>query len=193
VCRQCRRQEPFWLPYRYPSKEQHRLRRSFLSADDSLASYPKVRQMTHFGSYKKRDLQGSIRRNIYAWMAPEKMSHRLISRFLRIDQNPHECSFVKKRPVQEDNTFIDKRRKLQPKFLFWGVQLLLAVGFNVAKRYVKSWTASLAKEETPLRRTVSELRISGETKSKTIIGPLRGCNKENGGRLKHPSRLRRVY
>jgi YihY family inner membrane protein len=142
--------------------------------------------MTHFGSYKKRDLQRSIRRNIYAWMAPEKMSHRLISRFLGIDQNPHECSFVKKRPVQEDNTFIDKRRKLQPKFLFWGVQLLLAVGFNVAKRYVKSWTASLAKEETPLRRTVSELRISGETKSKTIIGPPQRMQQREWGQTQTP-------
>jgi YihY family inner membrane protein len=142
--------------------------------------------MTHFGSYKKRDLQGSIRRNIYAWMAPEKMSHRLISRFLRIDQNPHECSFVKKRPVQEDNTFIDKRRKLQPKFLFWGVQLLLAVGFNVAKRYVKSWTASFAKEKTPLRRTVSELRISGETKSKTIIGPPQRMQQREWGQTQTP-------
>lgn len=43
-----------------------------VNVEDSLASYPKVRQMIHFGSYKKRDLQGSIRRNIYAWMSSGK-------------------------------------------------------------------------------------------------------------------------
>jgi membrane protein len=87
-------------------------------------------------------------------------------------QNPRGFPFVKTRRVQEDNAFTDKRRKRQPKFLFWGVELLLAVGFNVAKRYVKCWTASLAKEEIPPRRRVSEPRISGEAKSGTIIAPL---------------------
>jgi membrane protein len=51
------------------------------------------------------------------------------------------------------------------------MELILAVGFNVAKRYVKSWTASLAKEETPIRRRVLEPRISSEINSETIIAP----------------------
>ena len=127
--------------------------------------------MIHFGSYK-RDPQKSIRRNVYAWMSSGKNVASLVSRFLRIDQNPREFPFVKTRWVQEDNGLTDKRRKRQPKFIFWGVELLLAVGFNVARRYVKSWIASLAQEELPLRRRVSEPRISGGFKSKTIVGPL---------------------
>ena len=123
--------------------------------------------MIDFGSYK-RDLQRSIRGNIYAWMSSGKNAASLVPRFLRIDRNLREFPFVKARRVQEANTFTNKRR---PKFLFWGVELLLAVGFNVAKRYVKSWTASLAKEESPVRRRVSEPRISGEPKSETIIDP----------------------
>jgi membrane protein len=123
--------------------------------------------MIDFGSYK-RDLQRSIRGNIYARMSSGKNAASLVPRFLRIDRNLREFPFVKARRVQEANTFTNKRR---PKFLFWGVELLLAVGFNVAKRYVKSWTASLAKEESPVRRRVSEPRISGEPKSETIIDP----------------------
>jgi membrane protein len=97
-----------------------------------------------------------------------KFAAALIPRFLRKDRNLREFPFVKARRVQEANTFTNKRR---PKFLFWGIELLLAVGFNVAKRYVKSWTASLAKEESPVRRRVSEPRISAETESQKIIGP----------------------
>ena len=123
--------------------------------------------MIDFGSYK-RDLRRSIRGNIHAWMSSGKNAASLVPRFLRIDRNLREFPFVKARRVQEANTFTNKRR---PKFLFWGVELLLAVGFNVAKRYAKSWTASLAKEESPVRRRVSEPRISGEPKSETIIDP----------------------
>jgi membrane protein len=123
--------------------------------------------MIDFGSHK-RDLQRSIRGNIYAWMNSGKNAASFVPRFLRIDRNLREFPFVKTRRVQGANRFTNKRR---PKFLFWGVELLLAVGFNVAKRYVKSWTASLAKEESPVRRRVSEPRISGEPKSETIIDP----------------------
>jgi len=123
--------------------------------------------MIDFGSHK-RDLDRSIRGNIYAWMSSGKNAASFVPRFLRIDRNLREFPFVKTRRVQGANTFINKRR---PKFLFWGVELLLAVGFNVAKRYVKSWTASLAKEESPVRRRVSEPRISGKPKSETIIDP----------------------
>src|SRR5258708_27348371 len=124
--------------------------------------------MIDFGRYK-RDRQRSIRGNIYAWMSSGKIAAALVPRFLRKDRNLREFAFVKTRRVQEANTFTNKRRERQPKFLFWGVELLLAVGFNVAKRYVKSWTASLAKEESPVRRRVSEPRISAETESQKIM------------------------
>jgi membrane protein len=136
--------------------------------------------MIDFGSYK-RDQQRSIRRKIYAWMSSGKNFASLVPRFFRIDRNLREFPFVKTRRVQEANTFTNKRRKRQPRFLFWGVELLLAVGFNVAKRYVKSWTASLAKVESPVRRRVSEPRISAETKSETIIDPARKGQQLGGG------------
>jgi membrane protein len=94
-----------------------------------------------------------------------------VSRFPRIDQNPREFLSLKKRRVQEDETFTEKRHKRQPKILFWGLQLLLAIGFNVAKRYVKSWTTSLGKEESSRRPRVSGPRISGEIESEAIVGP----------------------
>ena len=72
-----------------------------------------------------------------------------MSRILPIKQNGRKYSLVKTGRSPEDNAVTAKCRKRQPKFLFWAVELLLAVGFNVAKRYVKAWTASLAKEETP--------------------------------------------
>jgi membrane protein len=74
------------------------------------------------------------------------------------------------KPARNDG-FADTRRKRQPILLLWSVELLLAVGFNVAKRYVKSWTASLAREESSLRRRVSEAETPGETKSETILAP----------------------
>ena len=123
--------------------------------------------MVDFGSYK-RDLQRSIRGKIYAGMSSGKDDPSLVSRLLRIDRNPREFPFVRTRRIQGD-TFTDKGRKRSPKVLFWGVELLLAVSFNVAKRYVKSWTASLAKEQFPIQRTVAEPRIPGETKSEMII------------------------
>jgi hypothetical protein len=124
--------------------------------------------MIHFGSYK-RGRHRSIR-GIYAWISSAKNVASLVSRVLRIDHDPHEFPLVKTRRLQEDNAFTDKRRKGRPNFLFWGVELLLAVGFDLAKRYVKSWAAFL-KEEILLRRGVSEPRVSGDPKSQTLIGP----------------------
>jgi membrane protein len=83
--------------------------------------------------------------------------------------------------VQEDNTFTAEPHKRRPRFLSWGMELLLAVGLNVAKRYVRSWTASLAKEETPLRSRISEPRISGDAQSQTIIGPPQWRQQSQGG------------
>ena len=136
--------------------------------------------MIHLGGYK-RDPRRSSRRNIDALISSGKNIASLLSSLLRIAQKPHEFRFVKTPRIQEDNTFTGKRRNRGPKFLFWGVELLLAVGFNVAKRYVKSWTASLAKEETPLRKRVSNPKISSETKSKTIIGSPQGIQQREGG------------
>jgi hypothetical protein len=105
---------------------------------------------------------------------------------LRIDQNPREFPSPERRRVKDADTFTVKGHKPQLKFLFWGADLLLAVGFNVAKRYVKSWTASLAKEESPRRTRVVAPRISGETESETIIGPRQG--RKQIGEVQTPGR-----
>jgi membrane protein len=139
--------------------------------------------MIHFASYK-RDLHRSSRGNIYVWMSPARNVAAMVSRILSVNRNPRKFPLGKTRRVQEDNTFTDKPRKSRPRFLFWGVELLLAVGFNVTKRYVRSWTASLAKEETPLRSRISEPRISGDAQSQTIIGPPQWREQSEGRQTK---------
>jgi membrane protein len=116
----------------------------------------------------------------------------LVSRFLRIERNPREFPFVKTRRLQEANTFINKSRKRQPKFLFWGLERLLVGGFNVATRYVKAWTASLAKEGFPVRGRGWEPKISSETKSETIIAPQSGQQSGQGQTQIRKSSVARV-
>jgi membrane protein len=122
--------------------------------------------MNRFGH--KRELQRPIRDYIYALRSSGKNAAPEVPTILRPKQNPREFPFVRRRRAQEENAVTHIRRNRQPQFLFWGVELLLAVGFNVAKRYVKSWTASLAKEEVPLRRRPPEPTISGKTKPETV-------------------------
>jgi membrane protein len=136
--------------------------------------------MDHFGY--KRGLRRSIRDYIYAWMSRSKNVASPVSRIRPNKQNRRESSLVKTSRSPEDNAFTERGRKRQPKFLFWGVELLLAVGFNIAKRYVKSWTASLAREETSFRREVSKAEIPGETKLEATIGPLQRRQEVEGSR-----------
>jgi membrane protein len=117
----------------------------------------------------KRDLPRSIRDYIYAWMGSGKFGAPPVSRTL--PSKKKRCEFPNPGRGQEDNAFPDELRKRQPKFLFWGMELLLAVGFNFAKRYVKYWIASLAKDETRGRRDRAAPRISGEAESETMVAP----------------------
>jgi hypothetical protein len=72
---------------------------------------------------------------------------------------------------QKNAAFLDQRRNRGPKFLSLGMNLLTGIGFDLLRRYAKSWTASL-KEEIRIRREDSEFRISGESKSETTIAPI---------------------
>ena len=143
----------------------------FLSTGDSLASHRQVRQMFDFESYRPY-LHRLLREHIYAWIGSAAIVGWLVSRMLPIKQDPHKLPFLRSRQEQEDKAVMVQPRKRQPNLLFLGVELLTAVGFNVLKRYVKSWTASLAKEETRIRQGVSASRVSGEARSETIIAPL---------------------
>jgi membrane protein len=78
---------------------------------------------------------------------------------------------IKSSRGEKNYEFVDQRRKREPKLLFWGIELLTGVGFDLLRRYTKSWTASL-KEEIRVRREGSERRISGEFKSENTIATL---------------------
>jgi membrane protein len=142
--------------------------------------------MNYFRSYK-RDRPRSIRDYIYAWMGSGKFGGPQVSRTLPIKKKRYE--FPNPRRGQEDNAFPDKLRKRQPKFLFWGVELLLAVGFNFAKRYVKSWIASLAKDETRGRLDGAVPRISGEAESEMMVAPPSSNQRIEAGQ----TQIRRSY
>jgi len=62
-----------------------------------------------------------------------------------------------------------------------GINLLTDVGFDLLRRYAKSWTASL-KEEIRVRREDSKPRISGESKSETTIAPLKVRQEKERGK-----------
>jgi len=78
---------------------------------------------------------------------------------------------MKSRREQKNFAFLDQRRNRGPKFLFLGVNLLTGIGFDLLRRYAKSWTASL-KEEIRVRREDSEPRSSGESKCEATIASL---------------------
>ena len=63
------------------------------------------------------------------------------------------------------------RRKRRPKLFFWGVELLMAIGFDVARRFVKAWTASLTKRESFHKEPVQEPFTSGKRAPEPILAP----------------------
>ncbi len=88
---------------------------------------------------------------------------------------------MKSRREQKNYAFVDQCRNRGPKFLFLGINLLTGVGFDLLRRYAKSWTASL-KEEIRVRREDSKPRISGESKSETTIAPLKVRQEKERGK-----------
>jgi membrane protein len=87
---------------------------------------------------------------------------------------------INSRREQKNYAFVDQRRNRGPKFLSLGINLLTGVGFDLLRRYAKSWRASL-KEEIRFRREDSEPKISGESKSETAIAPLNARQKKEQG------------
>jgi membrane protein len=124
--------------------------------------------MIHSGSYK-RDLLRSIRERIFPWMSSGKNVGSLLPSVLPMKQSRREIPFVETGRLERGNRLTDKHQRRRPRYLSWGLELLFAVGFYVAKRYVKSWTASLAKEQTALRSRASERRISPGGESTTLL------------------------
>jgi membrane protein len=55
----------------------------------------------------------------------------------------------------------EMHRKPRPRLLLWGVELLAAIALDVARRFVKAWTASLAKRERSSKELVPEPLKSG--------------------------------
>jgi membrane protein len=72
---------------------------------------------------------------------------------------------------QKNYAFVDQHQNRGSKFLFLGIELLTGVGFDLLRRYARSWTASL-KEEIGVRREVSRSRTFGASESEAAIASL---------------------
>jgi membrane protein len=88
---------------------------------------------------------------------------------------------MKSPPRQKDYAFIDQRRDRRLKFVFWSVELLTGVGFDLLRRCVKSWTASL-KQEIGIRREVPTSRTLDRTASGATIASLDRRQEKEGGK-----------
>ena len=67
--------------------------------------------------------------------------------------------------------FVDRHQNRGSKFLFLEIELLTGVGFDLLRRYARSFTASL-KEEIGVRREVSRSRTFGASESEAAIASL---------------------
>jgi len=67
--------------------------------------------------------------------------------------------------------FVDRHQNRGSKFLFLGIELLTGVGFDLLRRYARSFTASL-KEEIGVRREVLRSRTFGASESEAAIASL---------------------
>jgi membrane protein len=72
---------------------------------------------------------------------------------------------------QKNYAFVDQHQNHGSRFLFLGIELLTGVGFDLLRRYARSWTASL-KEEIGVRREVSRSRTFGASESEAAIASL---------------------
>jgi hypothetical protein len=80
---------------------------------------------------------------------------------------------------EKNYEFVDQRRNRRQEFLFWGLELLTGIAFDLLRRYTKSWTASL-KEQIRISREHSAVRVSSESKSESINEPLNVRQEERG-------------
>ncbi|HYZ73707.1 MAG TPA: YihY/virulence factor BrkB family protein, partial [Chthoniobacterales bacterium] len=77
----------------------------------------------------------------------------------------------KTRKAADDNVSLKARRKPQARLVVWGVELLVAIGFDVARRFVRSWTTSLAKGESFHKEPAPEHLTPGGKASGPVIPP----------------------
>jgi membrane protein len=75
----------------------------------------------------------------------------------------------KTRKAADENVALKARRKPQAKLVLWGIELLVAIGFDVARRFIRSWTASLAKGGSFRNEPVSEDSGSGEKTPSLVV------------------------
>ena len=80
---------------------------------------------------------------------------------------------------EKNYEFVDQRRNRRQEFLFWGLELLTGIAFDLLRRYTKSWTASL-KEQIRISREDSAVRVSSESKSESTNEPLNVRQEERG-------------
>jgi membrane protein len=87
------------------------------------------------------------------------------------------ASSVRTREVAQGLLPSELRRKLRPKLFVWSVELLAAIGFDVARRFVKAWTASLAKRERSSKEPVQEPSMSDGKAPSPVRNP--GLNQQD--------------
>jgi membrane protein len=80
---------------------------------------------------------------------------------------------------EKNYEFVDQRRNRRQGFLFWGLELVTSIAFDLLRRYTKSWAASL-KEQIRISREDSAVRVSGESKSESTNEPLNVRQEERG-------------
>ena len=85
---------------------------------------------------------------------------------------------------QQSHAFFSRGGNRRPKLIFWGVELLTGIGFDLLRRYARAWTVSL-KRDIGARHQVSMSSSFGESASKTIVAP---PNTRQEERREQPSR-----
>jgi membrane protein len=84
-------------------------------------------------------------------------------------QDKAGASLFKTSKVYQENFPPASRGKHQPKFFFWGIELLVAIGLDVARRFIRSWTVSLAKRENFGKEAVPDPTTADKTISSPVV------------------------
>jgi membrane protein len=71
----------------------------------------------------------------------------------------------------------EMHKRLRPRLVLWGVELLVAIALDVARRFVKAWTASLVKRDRSSKEPVQEPLLSGEKAPHPVRTP--GLNQQD--------------
>ena len=101
-------------------------------------------------------------------MSAIKQSPTSIARF-SARHRKSGASSVRTREAAQGLLPPELRGKLGPKLFVWSVELLAAIGFDVARRFVKAWTSSLAKRDSFHKEPLQEPLTSGQKAPHAVV------------------------